>query len=175
MVKRSKDQIQKDEMKILAELQKNSHESLEALAQKYHFSRQKVWRLIKDLEDSHVIWGYSAIVDAEKQGLQKFIVFIKQSATILDTQKAESVNLNEIQKEYTKIGITIETSHYIHGDCDWVLIFTAPDIKLAKHFINLLHAKYPGLIETSNLAQILYTPREHYILNPGSLKVKEFV
>ena len=175
MAKTSIEHQTQDEMKIILELQKNSNESIDTIAKNCGFSRQKVWRIIKQLENSHKIWGYSAIVDAKIQGLQKFIMFFKQSMRILDTESAEKVNLNEIKKEYIEIGINIESSHYIHGEYDWILIFTAKDIKHAKNFINLLHRKYPGLIEKLNLAQILYTPRDHYILNPSPLKVKEFL
>ncbi|HUT00624.1 MAG TPA: Lrp/AsnC family transcriptional regulator [Candidatus Thermoplasmatota archaeon] len=175
MAKSSREQIDEDERKILAELQKNSNENIDTIAKRCGFLRQKVWRLIKQLEASQKIWGYSAIVDAEKQGLQKFIIFFKQAPDVLNQKTAEKVNLDEIKKNYSELDITLETSHYIHGEYDWIIIFTAKDIKQAKKFINLLQEKYPGLIEKINLSQVLYTTRDHCILNPDKLKVKEFI
>jgi len=175
MSKSSRKQRDLDEKKVLSELVKNSKENVDTIAKHCGFSRQKVWRIIKQLEASQKIWGYSAIVDPEKQGLQKFIIFFKQSPRVSDSKTAEKVNLDEIKKNYSELDITIETSHYIHGEYDWIIIFTAKDIKQAKKFINLLQEKYPGLIEKINLSQVLYTTRDHCILNPDKLKVKEFI
>ena len=175
MAKSSREQQVKDERKILAELQKNSYENIDTIAKHCGFSRQKTWRIIKQLEKSHMIWGYTAIVDEEKQGLQKFIMSFKQNRHVLDKKIADKVNLDEIKKNYLELDITIETSHYIQGEYDWIIIFTAKDIRQAKKFLNLLQEKYPGLIEKVNLAQILYTPRDHCILNPNYLKVKDFL
>jgi DNA-binding Lrp family transcriptional regulator len=175
MTKSSKEQIQEDEMKILTELQKNSKENIDTIAKHCGFSRQKTWKFIKQLENSHKIWGYSAIVDTEKQGLQKFVLFFKHSVEMLDEQNPDQINLDGIKKDYMNLDIKIETSYNIHGDYDWIIIFTAKDILQAKNFINLIMMKYPKLIEKTHLAQILYTPRNHYILNPNPLKVKDFI
>ena len=56
MPKSSKDQIDADEKKIIKELQKNSKESIDKIAKKCGFSRQKVWRVIKRLEKNKTIW-----------------------------------------------------------------------------------------------------------------------
>ncbi len=63
MAKSSREQLDKDERKILAELQKNSNESIDTIAKHCGFSRQKVWRTIKQLEKNRMIWGYTAIID----------------------------------------------------------------------------------------------------------------
>jgi DNA-binding Lrp family transcriptional regulator len=61
MSKSSREQIDKDEKKILSELVKNSNENIETIAKHCGFSRQKVWRAIKRLEEKGLIWGYTAI------------------------------------------------------------------------------------------------------------------
>jgi DNA-binding Lrp family transcriptional regulator len=63
MVKVSREQINKDEKKILAELQKDAQKGIDMLAKRCGFSRQKVWRIVKRLEKNRMIWGYTAIVD----------------------------------------------------------------------------------------------------------------
>jgi len=74
MGKSSKEQLAKDDRKILAELQKNSNESIDTIAKHCGFSRQKVWRTIKQLEKNRMIWGYTAIVDHEKINQKHFIL-----------------------------------------------------------------------------------------------------
>ena len=71
MPKTSKEQITDDEKKILWELQKNSKENVEKIAKKCGFSRQKIWRVIRRLEKNKTIWGYHAVVDDNKVGLQQ--------------------------------------------------------------------------------------------------------
>ena len=56
MPKSSKKQIDADEKKVKRELKKNSKESIDKIAKKCEFSRQKVWRIIKRLEKNKTIW-----------------------------------------------------------------------------------------------------------------------
>jgi DNA-binding Lrp family transcriptional regulator len=175
MTKSSKEQMQKDVNMVLAELQKNSNKNIDLIAKSVSFSKQKVWRIIKQLEKERFIWGYSAITDVEKQDLEKYILFFKRSSIQFDEKTANEVNLNGVLNDYSKLSITIETSYYIHGEYDWVIIFTAKNIIYAKKFVNLMQDKYPGLIEKLQLARVLYTPRDHYIINPTPLKAKEIV
>jgi DNA-binding Lrp family transcriptional regulator len=56
MAKSSQKQIQADEIKILKELRKNSRLSYNNLAVKCGFSRQKVWRLVNDLEKNKTMF-----------------------------------------------------------------------------------------------------------------------
>ena len=66
MAKNSVKQIEQDEKKILEELSKNANKSINDIAEKCGFSRQKVWRVINNLEKNHAIWGYTAVVDEKK-------------------------------------------------------------------------------------------------------------
>ena len=49
MPKRSQKQMDEDEKKIINELIKDSKKSIDKIAKKCNFSRQKVWRTIKRL------------------------------------------------------------------------------------------------------------------------------
>lgn len=66
MPRKSRAQIRDDEKKVLKALQKNSKEGIDAIAKLCGFSRQKVWRIIKQLEKNEFIWGYTAITDDRK-------------------------------------------------------------------------------------------------------------
>jgi Lrp/AsnC family leucine-responsive transcriptional regulator len=175
MAKSSREQINIDEMKILAELQKNSNENIDTIGKHCGFSRQKAWRYIKRLEASGLIWGYTIIIDQQKQGLQKFIMSIKRSGKTLDKKNVNEIAVDKLEKNYSKIGITVETSYYGHGEYDWILIFTARDLRQAKQFADLLLRAYPGIVEKTSLFQILFTPREHSVINPDPTKLKDFL
>jgi DNA-binding Lrp family transcriptional regulator len=91
MSKNSRDQIDKDEKKLLSELVKNSHENIDTIAKHCCFSRQKTWRFIKQLEAKGLIWGYTAIFDEEKIGLTHFVLMLKRT-TIKAEKKTHRYN-----------------------------------------------------------------------------------
>ena len=79
MSKYSKEQIDLDEKKVIRELEKNAKESIDKIAKNCECSRQKVRRIIKRLEKDKTIWGYHAVVDDNKIGLQQYFVLIKRT------------------------------------------------------------------------------------------------
>jgi len=79
MAKNSREQILKDQKKIVRELSKNANKSINEIAKTCGFSRQKVWRIIKNLENNNTIWGYTAVIDDEKQDMKRYMVLIKRS------------------------------------------------------------------------------------------------
>ena len=57
MPKSSQKRLIEDEEKILEILQTHAKASIDDIAKKCGFSRQKVWRIIKKLEEEKTIWG----------------------------------------------------------------------------------------------------------------------
>ena len=175
MSKSSKNQIENDEKKILSELVKNAKENIDTIAKHCGFSRQKTWRFIKQLETKKLIWGYTAIFNDEKIGLTHFMVMIKRTTKKLDEATANKIISRRLEDLVAEIGIMIETSAYVHGEYDWVLTFTAEDIKQAKKFCDSVVALHPGIIEKITIMQTLMFIRKQYILNPDKSKLKEFL
>lgn len=175
MLKSSETQIKQDEKNILSELLKNSKENAGTIAKHYGFTKQKVGRIIKQLEDKDLIWGYTAVFDEKKVGLNHFILMVKRVI-----QKAEEKDVDVLisrKTEYlaSKCGVTIESSAYLHGEYDWIMTFTATDIKQAKKFSNSLLCLYPRLIQKITIMQTLMFLRNHYVSNPDRAKLKEFM
>jgi DNA-binding Lrp family transcriptional regulator len=175
MSKSSREQIDKDEKKILSELVKNSNENIETIAKHCGFSRQKVWRAIKRLEEKGLIWGYTAIFNEEKIGLIHFMLMVKRTTKQLEEKTADKIISRRLEDLVAELGITIESSSYVHGEYDWVITFTALDIKQAKKFSDSLITLHPGVIEKIAIMQTLMFIRKQYILNPEKMKLKEFL
>ena len=175
MSKSSRDQIDLDEKKVLFELVKNANENLETIAKHCGFSRQKVWKTIKHLEESHMIWGYTAIFNEEKIGLTHFMLMIKRTIKQLGEATADKIISRKIEDLVEKLGITIESSFYVHGEYDWVITFTSMDIKHGKKLYDSLITLYPGVIKKITIMQTLMFIRKQYILNPDKKKLKEFL
>jgi len=175
MPKRNEAQISEDEKKILTELQKNSNQSIDTIAHHCGFSRQKVWRCIKRLEQEHAIWGYTAVVDEEKLNRKSFVVILKKNTTPLDEKTARVIMTPFLQEQASKEGIIIENSLYAHGEYDWVIIFTADDLRQAKRFTELLYNTYPGYIARIDLMETLFWTRKQRIFNPDARKFKDLL
>jgi DNA-binding Lrp family transcriptional regulator len=172
MAKTSRKQIDLDEKRIMAELEKNSNESLNVLAKRLRFSRQKLWRVIKNLEKNRAIWGYTAVVDNEVRSLKGYVLMLKQSGESMDEK---TLDLFTSQQMQDNLGVTIENMFYMHGEYDWILSFTASDIREAKKLCEALLTSYPGVFARMSLMETLVAVRNHHVANPNAKKLKEFL
>jgi Lrp/AsnC family leucine-responsive transcriptional regulator len=175
MVKVSREQMNKDEKIILAELQKNAQESIDMLAKRCGFSRQKVWRIVKRLEKTRLIWGYSAIIDEKKNDMNHYTILIKRTTKKLDEKTIDIITSRKLEDIVESIGATIENSYYVNGEYDWIITFTAWNLVQAKKFCESLLALHAGVIEKTILLETLFAVKSHYILNPESKKLREFL
>ncbi len=173
MPKSSKKQIDEDEKKVLRELQRNSKESIDKLAKKCGFSRQKVWRIKKRLEKDKTIWGYAAVVDDEKLGLKRYIMLVKRSSKPIGDAINKMINPT-FQKKGEEVGVNIISGGYLHGKYDWVIIFTAEDIKNAKKLGEILFTEYPQMIKEVEIMEYVFTFKEGGMENPEMKKMLEF-
>jgi DNA-binding Lrp family transcriptional regulator len=175
MVKRSNKDIKGDYKKILDELKKNGHESINFIAKKLGFSRQKVWRMIKELEKNKTIWGYTTITDLEKENLTHFILLIKRSTTPISEDLIDKIQSRDIEKLSKDTNIRIRSSYYLNGKYDWILSFTAKNIKQAKNFQEDFLKLYKDYVKEILLLENLLPIRDHGILNPEIEKIREFL
>jgi DNA-binding Lrp family transcriptional regulator len=174
MPKSSKAQIDADEKKVIRELQKNSKESIDKIAKKCGFSRQKIWRVVRRLEKNKTIWGYTAIVDNEKLDLRHYIILIEKTMKPIE-KVANTIVTREIEREADEIGITIHASHYLHGRYDWQICFTAENITRAKKFCETLYIIYGPNIKELDLLEIIFSVKEGSIQNPHLEELKTFL
>jgi DNA-binding Lrp family transcriptional regulator len=175
MAKSSREQMKQDEKKILFELVKNSKKSIETIAKHCGFSKQKVWRAIKQMEENHMIWGYTSVFDEEKTDLKHFMLLVKRTAKQFEEKTANIIISRKLEDLAAELGITIESSSYVHGEYDWVITFTAEDIKLGKKFSDLVLTLHPGIIGKITVIQTLIFIKKQYILNPDKMKLKDFL
>jgi DNA-binding Lrp family transcriptional regulator len=174
MARRSQEQIKKDEKKLIGELQKNARMSIDEIAQTCGFSRQKVWRMMKRLEEEKNIWGYHSVVDTAKLGRNRYILLIRRSTEPVDDAIRKIVDLT-VHKKGEDIGVEIEGSSYIHGRFDWIMVFTAENIKVAKQFSMILEKEYHSVISEVHLLEELFPVSKCGLVNPNKDKITEFI
>jgi len=177
MTKSSKGQIseQDEENMILAELQKNAKENIHTIAEHCGFSKQKTWRLIKQLEGKGIIWGYTTVFNEQKIGQEYFLYMAKRTAKKVSEDIINEIVSRKFEEMMKEVGITIESSYFIHGEYDWVITFYAHDIRTAKKLVEIFTQMHPGYIEKATIMQSLMFIKKQFILNPEKIKIKEML
>ena len=104
MPKNSISQIEKDEKKILTELKINANKSINEIAKTCGFSRQKVWRIIKNLEKNNTIWGYTAILDYDKLNKKRYQMLLKRSHQPLTKEIINQILNRELKEKLKEMG-----------------------------------------------------------------------
>ena len=175
MPKNSKQQINKDEIKVIHELLRNSNESIDKIGKKCGFSRQKVWRIIKRLEKEKTIWGYTAIVNDQKIGVKGYTVLIKRSSAPADRTLVDTIISNKLKDIIPNDHISIKNSFFVHGMYDWIIYFTAETIIEAKRFCDAIRTVYQGYVADIILLENLFEVRKFGNNNPNQTTLKEFL
>jgi len=175
MAKNSKKQIEEDEIKVIAELQKNSNENIGTIAKKCGFSRQKAWRIIKRLEEEKTIWGYHAIVNNEKISTHNYILLIKSKCLPINNSFEKDIVERKIDKLAAEMGVTVDCSYWLNGNYDGMISFSAKDLREAKKFQELYLSTFNGNISQLNLLEKMVIVKEGGFLNPNIKKTKSLL
>jgi len=173
MPKSSKKQIDEDEKKVIAELQKNSGDSIENIAKNCGFSRQKIWRIKKRLENNKTIWGYNAVVDNEKLDMKRYMMLVKRSSQPVGDAINKITKLTA-GKKGEEIGIDVLSVGYMHGEYDVAIVFMADGIKNAKKFKEIMTIELPNLMSKMEILEYVFLLRDGGITNPEIEKMSEF-
>jgi len=175
MSKTSEEQIKRDEHKVLEILKINANKSVNEIANELGFSRQKVWRIIKNLEESNQIWGYTAIVNEEMQGLKSYFILVERTPKPLDEDLGEKIISRGLEEEMQQVDCEIISSIYIHGQYAWLIIFTAKHSKQALNVCELLRRRYTDFIKNIVLLEAVFPVKIQGIVNPDIDNLKEFI
>ena len=174
MAKNSIEQIEEDEQKVLDQLSKNANKSVNDIAKICNFSRQKVWRIIKKLEENDTIWGYTAVLDNIKLNKKSYIMLIKKTNEPVTKRLVQDVTSRNVAKEVKKSGVDIVCSHYTHGYYDWVICFNCNNLIDAKAFVEYYNKLYQGFISDVNLIEVMFSAVSAGIRNPKIDKLNDF-
>jgi len=170
MPKSSNKKIEEDKNKIILELRNNSRQSPHEIAKKLGFSRQKVWKIIKELEKENIIWGYTAIVDDRERSI--YFAVSKLKAPIYDN--IDKIIENVKKDTESKHNIGLMGSFYINGIYDWLIAFTAETLLDAKKFCTHVQKEHVDYIERIELMETIFPLIKFGKINPNIEKLKEF-
>jgi hypothetical protein len=89
----------------------------------------------------------------------------------------ESINKiinRDLTEQVKKTGIEIINSYYTTGAFDWVLYFTANNIREAKSLVEELNKIYEQFVSDSYLLENMFPVVSHGVTNPEIKKLKNF-
>ncbi len=175
MPKSSQIRLIEDEKKILDILQVNAKASIDDIAKKCGFSRQKVWRIIKKLEEDKTIWGYTAICEQERYNLKHFIMLMKRSTTPIDQKVMHEVLTTRLDDLVPESNIIMENIEYVHGSCDGVFSFYAPDLIAAKRFNDRFKEHFNEYVAEVELLEGIFFIRNQRLTNPNLKKLINYL
>jgi DNA-binding Lrp family transcriptional regulator len=174
MPKSSKRKIEEDEKKVALALQKNARESIDAIGKVCGFSRQKVWRIIKRLEKSKDIWGYTGVIDDEMLEIRRYQILVKREPSFVTSDLLDIVFKRKLDEIAEKLDVELENSLLTHGPYDWMFTVTAPNILQVKKFIEAFQKIFSKYVERIDILEVLFPVKKNGILNPDMKSLKDY-
>jgi Lrp/AsnC family leucine-responsive transcriptional regulator len=130
--------LDRQDVVLLTELQRDSHQTVQQLAERIGLSSTPCWKRIKEMEGNGIIVGYTALIDREKVGLALCVI-----AEVNLTRHNEDVVV-QFEKEVAHCP-QIVSCYSTTGQADYVLKVLMPDIKAYERFLHETVFKLPGV------------------------------
>jgi DNA-binding Lrp family transcriptional regulator len=132
------DELDRKDVLLLAELQRDAHQTVQQLAEHAGLSSTPCWKRIKEMENAGIIRGYTALIDREKVGLALCVI-----AEINLTRHNEDV-VSQFEQEVADCP-QIVGCYATTGQADYVIKVLVPDIKAYERFLHEVAFKLPGV------------------------------
>jgi len=176
LVKNIEETLTNDEIQVLTVLEQHAKESVDGIAKRCGFSRQKVWRIVKHLEEKKIIWGYTAITGTEKKGHlgDHFTLLLKRTTIPLEDSMKREVTLEKLD-DYLPSGVTIENIIIIHGGWDAIVTFYAPDLITARKVIESMFQRTGKYFKEYLLLEHLFPIRKNRFKNPYIKNLVDYI
>jgi DNA-binding Lrp family transcriptional regulator len=131
-------QLDRHDIALLAELQRDARQTVQQLAAAAGLSSTPCWKRVKEMEGSGIIRGYTALVDREKVGLTLAVL----AEVNLTRHKEDDV----LQFERAVAACPQIVSCYATtGQADYVIKVLVPDIKAYESFLHDVAFRLPGV------------------------------
>jgi DNA-binding Lrp family transcriptional regulator len=178
MPKINRDLLEQDEIIVLDILEHHAKESIEEIAKRCGFSRQKVWKIIKHLEENKTIWGYCAVADEEAENLKHFVLLLKRTIiSFNDTTRKEVIeeDLMDLLPTELKNLVKVENVYFTHGRYDAVVTFYAPNLVTGKKVLDSISRNLSKYFEEYILLETLFPIRKQGLKNPQIKILAEYL
>lgn len=131
------------DLKILEQLQKDSSISTTELAERIGLSQSPCWRRVQRLKDAGIIKRHVAILDKARLGSMTYIYAYLRMKTLREEERREFIREIELTPE-------ILEAHTIFGDMDILLKVVAPSVEWYQDFIFRKIQTLPGVTDVQS-------------------------
>ena len=123
------DNLDRHDVLLLAELQRDSRQTVQQLAAAVGLSSTPCWKRVKEMENAGIIRGYTALVDREKVGLSLCVL-----AEVNLTRHSE----DDVRRFEQAVAAEphIVSCYATTGQADYVIKVLVPDIKRYESFLH---------------------------------------
>lgn len=157
---------------IIQQLVEDSRQSPHEIAKKCGFSRQKVWRIINELEKKKEIWGYTTVIDDNNCGENIYFAFGKDKVPLFGiVDHIIKIIKNNKQRRFD---INLIGVYFLNGLYDWVVIYSAQNLRDAKKFSYYIQNEYAEHLDRVDLIENAFILVKFGKINPEINKLKEF-
>ncbi len=173
MAKTSNAEVPTDEQKIVRILEQHARDSMDAIAKQCGFSRQKVWRIIKQLDEKGTIWGYHAVVNPAAFSMNTYLILMKRNTRPVSIDIVDIVKRRENAKNMKDLGVELQSSWFVHGKYDLAILCRARDIANVKRFQEYMYKAFPNYLEGLTILEVVFPIEENGFLNPQMDKMND--
>lgn len=130
--------LDRQDVILLTELQRDSRQTVQQLAEAAGLSSTPCWKRIKEMEGRGVIRGYTALVDREQVGLSLAVI------AEINLQRHSDLDVRRFEQAVADCP-SIVSCYATTGQADYVIKVLAPDIKSYERFLHETAFKLPGV------------------------------
>jgi Lrp/AsnC family transcriptional regulator, leucine-responsive regulatory protein len=123
---------------LLTELQRDSRQTVQQLAEKAGLSSTPCWKRVKEMEAAGIIRGYTALIDRDKVGLPLCVI-----AELNLTQHSED-QVRRFERTVAECP-QIVSCYATTGQADYVIKVLVADIAAYERFLHEVAFKLPGV------------------------------
>ena len=160
--------------RLITYLLRDPTDSVREMSTALRTNRQRIWRQRRALEEEHVIWGYSAIVNEAKLGHVLYLVMMKLRP--MDRALVDLITRRLRTGEPYRQDVRLINLLYVNGEYDLVVTFSAPDHVTARRYFDSLRVSYQDfLLEKPSIVDVNFSLIRQGKTNPELHRLEEFI
>lgn len=173
----TKEQMKADEQRVVIELIRDPTLDIGQIAEKTGMSKQKVWRIVRSLENEGGIMSRPASLNPKKLGKRSYLILFERSFKMVDERLLSEMTMPEMLKEIREEGIKaiVEDSYYLSGAYDWAIILTVEDNRDLIRFMELWRKHYGEYFSRVIQSEVMFITTRNSSLNPNLSELSDLL
>jgi Lrp/AsnC family transcriptional regulator, leucine-responsive regulatory protein len=148
--------VDRFDIQLLEELQRNGHATNSELGEKIHLSASQVSRRVQRLQEGGVLDHYAAILDPLAVGLDVMVF------TLISMEDHNDAAIRKFEREIKKLPQVLECFS-LTGEADYMLRIVAPDLASFAEFMSRHLQSMPGVTNVRSSVTLQRVKQTHVL------------